>query len=49
MIQGKVSDTKKALLASVLPGTTSEISIQKSAVLGSAKILRRALRLPGVW
>ncbi|TWW67366.1 hypothetical protein D4764_02G0004070 [Takifugu flavidus] len=31
-----------------IPGTTSEISVQKSAVLGTAKILRRTLRLPGV-
>ncbi|TWW76591.1 hypothetical protein D4764_13G0012530 [Takifugu flavidus] len=32
-----------------IPGTTSEISVQKSAVLGTAKILRRTLRLPGLW
>ncbi|TWW72943.1 hypothetical protein D4764_15G0003370 [Takifugu flavidus] len=32
-----------------IPGTTSEISIQKSAVRGTAKILRRSLRLPGLW
>ncbi|TWW61003.1 hypothetical protein D4764_05G0010930 [Takifugu flavidus] len=28
-----------------IPGTTSEFSVQKSAVLGTAKILRRTLRL----
>ncbi|TWW73485.1 hypothetical protein D4764_15G0008790 [Takifugu flavidus] len=32
-----------------IPGTTSEISVQKSAVLGTAKILRRTLRLQGLW
>ncbi|XP_068190807.1 uncharacterized protein [Antennarius striatus] len=32
-----------------IPGTTSEASVQKSAVLGTAKILRRTLRLPGLW
>ncbi|TWW80098.1 hypothetical protein D4764_10G0011280 [Takifugu flavidus] len=32
-----------------IPGTTSEISVQKSTVLGTAKILRRTLRLPGLW
>ncbi|TWW73543.1 hypothetical protein D4764_15G0009370 [Takifugu flavidus] len=31
-----------------IPGTTSEISTQKSAVLGTVKILRRTLRLPGL-
>ncbi|TWW57300.1 hypothetical protein D4764_07G0000190, partial [Takifugu flavidus] len=32
-----------------IPGTTSEISVQKSAVLGTAKVLHRTLRLPGLW
>ncbi|XP_076747453.1 uncharacterized protein LOC143421715 [Maylandia zebra] len=32
-----------------IPGITSEISVQKSAVLGTAKILRRTLKLPGLW
>ncbi|TWW65014.1 hypothetical protein D4764_22G0006610 [Takifugu flavidus] len=32
-----------------IAGTTSEISVQKSAVLGTAKILWRTLRLPGLW
>uniref|UniRef100_A0A3P9CTW7 C2H2-type domain-containing protein n=1 Tax=Maylandia zebra TaxID=106582 RepID=A0A3P9CTW7_9CICH len=31
-----------------IPGITSEISVQKSAVLGTAKILRRTLKLPGL-
>ena len=29
--------------------TTSELSVQKSAVLGAAKILGRTLKLPGLW
>ena len=33
----------------LIPGTTCEISVQKSAVLGTAKILRRTLRLPDLW
>ncbi|KAF7643082.1 hypothetical protein LDENG_00244990 [Lucifuga dentata] len=32
-----------------IPGTTSEISVQKSAVLGTAKMLHRTLKLPGLW
>ena len=32
-----------------IPGTTSELSVQKSAVPGTAKILRRTLKLPGHW
>ncbi|XP_054913489.1 uncharacterized protein LOC129377515 [Poeciliopsis prolifica] len=32
-----------------IPGTTSDISVQKCAVLGTAKILRRTLKLPGLW
>ena len=31
-----------------IPGTTSELSVQKSAVLGTAKVLRRTLKLPGL-
>ncbi|XP_051931065.1 uncharacterized protein LOC127607055 [Hippocampus zosterae] len=32
-----------------IPGTTSDISVQKCAVLGTARILRRTLKLPGLW
>ncbi|KAK7925436.1 hypothetical protein WMY93_007746 [Mugilogobius chulae] len=32
-----------------IPGTTADISVQKSAVLGTARILRRTLKLPGLW
>ena len=31
-----------------IPGTTTEISVQKSGLLGTAKILHRTLRLPGL-
>ena len=30
-----------------IPGTTSELDVEKSAVLGTAKVLRRTLKLPG--
>ena len=32
-----------------IPTTTSELSVQKNAMLGTAKILRRTLKLPGLW
>ena len=32
-----------------IPGTTSELFVQKSAVVGTAKVLRRTLKLPGLW
>ena len=32
-----------------IPGTTSELSVQRSAGLGTAKILRKTLKLPGLW
>lgn len=32
-----------------IPGTTSELSVQKSTVLGIAKILHRTLKLLGPW
>lgn len=32
-----------------IPGTISEVELQKSAILGTAKTLRRVLRLPGLW
>ncbi|XP_077138906.1 uncharacterized protein LOC143804564 [Ranitomeya variabilis] len=32
-----------------IPGATSELSVQKSAMLGTAKMLRRTLKLPGLW
>ena len=32
-----------------IPGTTSEISVQKNTLLGTAKILHRTLRPPDLW
>ena len=32
-----------------IPGTPSELSIQKNAMLGTVKILHRTLKLPGLW
>lgn len=36
-------------MARQIPGTISEISVEKSVVLGTAEILRRTLRIPGLW
>ncbi|KAL3984303.1 histone H2B [Sarotherodon galilaeus] len=52
VVYKKKKDTEPRLNSEWLqqiPGTTSEISVQKSAVLGTAKILRRTLKLPGLW
>ena len=32
-----------------IPGTISEVELQKSALLGTAQVIRRVLRLPGLW
>ena len=32
-----------------IPGTISEVELQKSALLGTAQVLRHVLRLPGLW
>lgn len=32
-----------------IPGTKAELSMQKSTVRGTAKILHRTLKLPGLW
>ena len=32
-----------------IPGTISEVELQKSALLGTAQVLQRVLRLPGLW
>lgn len=31
-----------------IPGATPEVSVQKRAALGTAKVLRRTLKLPGL-
>ena len=37
-------------IADRLPaGTISEVKLQKSALLGTEQVLRRVLRLPGLW
>ena len=45
---GAVTPKLEEWLQQIL-GTTLELSVQKSAVLGAAKILRRTLKLPGLW
>ena len=32
-----------------IPGTTSEVSVQRSVVLGTVRILHRTVKLPGIW
>ena len=32
-----------------IQGTISEVELQKSALLGTAQVLRRVLILPGLW
>ena len=32
-----------------IAGTISEVELQKSTLLGTAQVLRRVLRLPGLW
>ena len=32
-----------------MSGTISEVELQKSVPLGTAQVLRRGLRLPGLW
>ena len=43
-----VADRLPGWLAQIL-GTISEVELQKSAILGTAQVLRRVLRLPGLW
>ena len=45
---GAIADRLPSWLAQI-PGTINEVKLQKSALLGTAKILRRVLRLPGLW
>ena len=45
---GAMSDRLTSWLAQI-PGHIDESDLQKSALLGTAKILRRVLRLPGLW
>ena len=45
---GAITDRLPGCLAQ-LPGTISEVELQKSALLGTTQVLRRVLRLPGLW
>ena len=45
---GAMADRLPSWLAQI-PGTINEVELQKSALLGTAKILRRVSRLPGLW
>ena len=45
---GAIADRLPGWLAQIL-GTISEVELQKSALLGTAQVLRRVLRLPGLW
>jgi hypothetical protein len=45
---GTVTDRLSAWLGEI-PGKINEVDLQKSALLGTTKLLRRILRLPGLW
>ena len=45
---GAIADRLPGWLAQI-PGTISDVELQKSTLLGTAQILRRVLRLPGLW
>ena len=45
---GAITDRLPGWLAQI-PRTISEFELQKSALLGTAQVLRRVLRLPGLW
>ena len=44
---GEIADRLPGWLAQI-PGTIREVELQKSALLGTAQVLRRVLRLPGL-
>ena len=45
---GAIADRLPGWLAQI-PGTISKVDLQKSALLGTAQVLRCVLRLPGLW
>ena len=45
---GAIADRLPGWLAQI-PGAISEVELQKSAILGMAKVLRRVLRPSGLW
>ena len=48
VLLGAIADRLPGWLAQI-PETISEIELQKSALLGTAQVLRRVLRLRGLW
>ena len=48
VVIGAIADRLPGWLAQI-PGTISVMELQKSAILGTAQVLRRVLRLPGLW
>ena len=48
VLLGAIADRLPGWLAQI-PGTISEVELQKSTLLGTAQVLRRVLRLPGLW
>ena len=46
---GAVADRLAGWLAQKIPGTISEVELQKSALLETAQVLQRVLRLPELW
>ena len=45
---GAIADRLPGWLAQI-PGTISEVEQQKSVLLRTAQVIRRVLRLPGLW
>ena len=45
---GAIADRLPGWLAQIL-GTISEVELQKSTLLGAKQVLRRVLRLSGLW
>ena len=45
---GAIADRLPGWLAQI-PGTISEVELQKSTLLGTAQVFQRVLRLPGLW
>ena len=48
VVVGAIADKLPDWLAQI-PGTISEVELQKSALLGTVQVHQRVLRLPGLW
>ena len=46
---GAIADRLPGCWLAQIPGTISEVELQKSALLGTAQVLRHVLRLPALW